>query len=60
MTRADLELLHDTRRWPWSVPMSPATLLLVMQAALTPAVDDPDAARIDRRHVEPAIAEGPG
>jgi hypothetical protein len=40
--------------------MSPATLLLVMQAALTPAVDDPDAARIDRRHVEPAIAEGPG
>src|SRR6478609_7536536 len=58
MTRADLELLHDTRRWPWSVPMSPATLLLVMQAALTPAVDDPDAARIDRRHVEPAIAEG--
>ena len=40
--------------------MSPATLLLVMQAALTLAVDDPEAARIDRRHVELAIAKGPG
>ena len=35
-------------------------LLLVMQAALTLAVDDPDAGRIDRRHVELAIAEGTG
>jgi len=35
-------------------------LLLVVQAALTLAVDDPDAARIERRHVELAIAEGAG
>jgi hypothetical protein len=35
-------------------------LLLVLHAALTLAVDDPDAIRIDRRHVELAIAEGGG
>ncbi len=35
-------------------------LLLVMQAALTLAVDDPDADRIDRQHIELAIAEGTG
>ncbi len=35
-------------------------LLLVAQAALTLAVDDPEAARVDRRHVELAIAEATG
>jgi hypothetical protein len=35
-------------------------LLLVLHAALTLAVDDPDAERIDRAHVELAIAEGTG
>ena len=35
-------------------------LLLVLHAALTLAVDDPDAMRIDRGHVELAIAEGEG
>ena len=35
-------------------------LLLVMHAALTLAVDDPDAERIDRGHIELAIAEGTG
>jgi hypothetical protein len=35
-------------------------LLLVLHAALTLAVDDPDAERIGRRHVELAIAEGEG
>jgi len=35
-------------------------LLLVLHAALTLAVDDPDATRIDRAHVELAIAEGTG
>ena len=35
-------------------------LLLVLHAALTLAVDDPDAERIDRAHVELAIAEAAG
>jgi hypothetical protein len=35
-------------------------LLLVLHAALTLAVDDPDALLIDRRHIELAIAEGEG
>ena len=35
-------------------------VLLVLHAALTLAVDDPEAERIDRRHVELAIAEGEG
>ncbi len=35
-------------------------LLLVLHAALTLAVDDPDGTLIDRRHVELAIAEGAG
>ena len=35
-------------------------LLLVVQAALTLAIDDPDAERIERRHVELAIAEASG
>jgi len=35
-------------------------LLLVLHAALTLAVDDADAERIDRRHIELAIAEGEG
>ena len=35
-------------------------LLLVVQAALTLAIDDPDAERIERRHVELAIAEAAG
>lgn len=35
-------------------------LLLIMHAALTLAVDDPDATLIDRAHIELAIAEGEG
>ena len=35
-------------------------LLLVLHAALTLAVDDPDALRIERGHIELAIAEGEG
>jgi len=35
-------------------------LLLVLHAALTLAVDDPETDRIERRHVELAIAEGEG
>ena len=35
-------------------------LLLILHAALTLAVDDPAATRIDRRHVELSIAEGEG
>ena len=35
-------------------------LLLILHAGLTLAVDDPDAERIERAHVELAIAEGEG
>jgi hypothetical protein len=35
-------------------------LLLVLHAALTLAVDDPAAERIERAHIELAIAEGEG
>jgi len=35
-------------------------LLLILHAALTLAIDDPDAQRIERGHIELAIAEGEG